>query len=295
MNRVRKIAALACAVFASSTTLAAEPLTWAGCGITKKSFMAELATAYQAKYGTEIILEGGGAAKGIRRVGDKSVNIGGSCRPKLPGNSEELSTQLNPVAWDALVVIVHKDNPVENVTIREVRDIYEGKIKNWKELGGPDRPLELQVRKGKNSGVGRTLRELAFGDFDKDFVATSVHRSSGPLEQAVETNPNAVGVTGVSSARKRDVKILKLEGKEPDYANIRSGDYHFYRPLYIAHNPSNPRYAEVKKFIDFAHSKEGREIIRTQGAVPYLDALHLIRKQREQWQRSLELMRLSQQ
>jgi phosphate transport system substrate-binding protein len=294
MNRVIKIAALATALLGSATALAAEPLTWAGCGITKKSFMAELAAAYQTKYGTEIILEGGGAAKGIRRVGDKSVNIGGSCRPKLPGHPEELSTQLNPVAWDALVVIVHPDNPVNNLTIDQVRRIYEGKIKNWKEVGGRDQPLELQVRRGKNSGVGRTLRELAFGDFDKKFVAKTAHKSSGPLEKAVVANVNAVGVTGVSSARKRKVKILHLEGKEANYDNIRSGEYLFYRPLYIAHNPANPRYREVKKFIDFAHSRQGRNIIRKQGVVPYLDALHLIRKQREQWQRSHEMMRVGQ-
>ena len=293
MNRVVKTAVLLCAVLSTSIALAAEPLTWAGCGITKKSFMAELAAAYQAKYGTEIILEGGGAAKGIRRVGDKSVDIGGSCRPKLPGHPEELATQLNPVAWDALVVIVHPDNPVNNITINQLQRMYEGKITNWKELGGKDQPLELQVRKGKLSGVGRTLRELAFGDFDKDFVATAIHKSSGPLEKAVESNPNAVGVTGVSSARKRKVKLLTLEGKEANYDNIRSGEYLFYRPLYIAHNPSNPRYDEVKRFIDFAHSREGREIIRKQGAVPYLDALHLIRKQREQWQHSLEMMKVS--
>jgi len=291
MHRVIKIAALSCAFLVTSISQAAEPLHWAGCGISKKSYMAELATAYEAKYGVKIVLEGGGAAKGIRRVGDKSVEIGGSCRPKLPGNPKELSTQLNPVAWDALVVIVHPSNPVTNINLSQVRDLYEGKITNWKQLGGKDQPVELQVRRGKVSGVGRTLRELAFGDFDKDFVASAVHKSSGPLEKAVESNPNAVGVTGVSSARKRNVKILTLQGKEPSYENIRSGDYLYYRPLYIAHNPASPRYAEVKRFIDFAHSREGRAIIRKQGVVPYLDALNLIRKQREQWQHSLELMR----
>jgi phosphate transport system substrate-binding protein len=294
MKRVIRNIALACTTLAAGAIHAAEPLNWAGCGITKKSFMAELATAYQAKYGTEIVLEGGGAAKGIRRVGDKSVAIGGSCRPKLPGNVAELSTQLNPVAWDALVVIVHPDNPVQDITIDQVRRVFEGEIKNWKEIGGRDQPVELQVRKGKHSGVGRTFRELAFADLDKEFVAHTVHKSSGPLEKAVEANPNAIGVTGVSSARKRNVKLLTLQGREADYANIRSGDYLFYRPLYIAHNPANPRYDEVKQFIDFAHSREGREIIRKQGVVPYLDALNLIRKQREQWQQVHELMQVGQ-
>lgn len=269
---------------------AAEPLVWAGCGITKKSFMAELAAAYTKKYGTEIILEGGGAAKGIRRVSNKEVDLGGTCRPKLPGHPEELTTQLNPVAWDALSVIVHKDNPVDNITLDQLKGVLEGRITNWKDLGGPDRPLELNARKSKNSGVGRTLRELAFGDLDKKFVAHTFHKSSGPLEKAIVASPNGIGVTGISSARKRDVKVLKLDGIEPNYENIRTGAYKLYRPLYIAFNPNNPRHREIKKFIDFAHSRKGRAIIKEQGAVPYLDALHLIRKQREQWQKSHELM-----
>ena len=293
MKRVLMLISALGTTLALSSAHAAEPLTWAGCGITKKSFMAELATAYTKKYGTEIILEGGGAAKGIRRVGKKEVHIGGSCRPKLPGHPEELTTRLNPVAWDALTVIVHPDNPVNSITLEQVKAIYEGRVKNWKELGGPDQPLELHARKSKNSGVGRTLRELAFGDFEKEFVAHTYHPSSGPLEKAVEANINAVGVTGISSARKRKVKVMQLGGVEPSYENIRSGSYQLYRPLYIAFNPNNPRHREIKKFIDFAHSRQGREIIREQGAVPYLDALHLIRKQREQWRKSHEMMQQS--
>jgi len=270
--------------FAHFLSATAEPLHWAGCGITKKAFMAELAMAFEAKTGTQIILEGGGAAKGIRRAGDKSVHLGGTCRPRLPGLRSEAVTRLNPVAWDALVVIAHPDNPVSDITLEQVRDVYEGRITNWRQLGGASRPLELQIRRGKQSGVGRTLRELVFRDVEKNFVAAAVHPSSGPLEKAVEGNLNAIGVTGVSSAKKRALKILKLEGRAPDYDNIRSGDYLLYRPLYIAYNPSNERYAEVAKFIDFAHSATGRKIIREQGSVPYLDAVHLTRRQREQWE-----------
>ena len=272
---------LICFPYNSAT---AEPLHWAGCGITKKAFMAELAKAFEAKTGTKIVLEGGGAAKGIRRAGDKSVHLGGTCRPRLPGQRSEAVTRLNPVAWDALVVITHPDNPVSDITLDQLRGIYEGRITNWLQLGGPSRPLELQIRSGKQSGVGRTLRELVFMDVEKNFVAAAVHPSSGPLEKAVEGNRNAIGVTGVSSAKKRALKILKLEGRDPDYDNIRSGDYLLYRPLYIAYNPSNERYVEVAKFIEFAHSAAGREIIRDQGSVPYLDAVHLTRKQREQWE-----------
>ena len=189
------------AVFSSQSLAVAEPLSWAGCGITKKAFMAELASAYQKKTGIEIVLEGGGAAKGIRRVGDRSVAIGGTCRPKLIGRTDEMRTRLNPVAWDALTVIVHPDNPVDNIELEELQALYEGRITNWQQLGGPDRPVDLLIRRGKLSGVGRILRELVFNDYDKTFISEHVYKSSGPLEEAVEINPNAIAVTGVSSSK----------------------------------------------------------------------------------------------
>lgn len=268
------------------TAGAAEPLTWAGCGITKLAFMAELASSYEKKTGIPIVLEGGGATKGIRRVAEKSVAIGGTCRAKIDGVADESATRLNPVAWDALVVIVHPDNPVKNLSMAQLRAVYEGRIDNWRKLGGSDQPLHLMVRQGKISGVGRTLRDLVFHDLDKDFVAYEAHKSTGPLEQAVERDPLAIAVTGVGSAHKRAVAILQLEGKEPSYSNISSGDYLLYRPLYIAFNPAHPRADEIQQFLDFAHSRTGRDIIRRAGAVPYLDAIHLVRKQREQWDRA---------
>ncbi len=261
----------------------AEPLIWAGCGITKKAFMGELAAAYQRRYGVEIKLQGGGATKGIRRISDQSVHIGGTCRPKLDTSSEESLAQLVPVAWDALVVIVHKDNPVTDISMAQLKDLYDGKITNWKQLGGADRPISLLARKGKISGVGLTLRELVFHDAEHDFASENLYPSSGPLEKAVEQQVGAIGVTGISSARKRAVKLLKLEGKYPSYDTVRSGEYLLYRPLYIAFNSANERYDEVKRFIDFAHTRAGREIIRNAGTVPYLDALRLVHKQRDQW------------
>lgn len=268
----------------SQHAVASEPLIWAGCGITKKAFMGELAEAYKRRYGVEIMLEGGGATKGIRRISDQSVHIGGTCRPKLDANAEESLAQLVPVAWDALVVIVHKDNPVSDISMQQLKDLYDGKVTNWKQLGGPDRPVSLMIRKGKISGVGLTLRELVFHDAEHEFVSTHVFPSSGPLEKAVENNSDAIGVTGISSARKRDVKLLKLEGKYPNYDTVRTGEYLLYRPLYIAFNSANQRYDEVKRFVDFAHTRAGREIIRNAGTVPYLEALRLVHKQREQWQ-----------
>ncbi|WP_456445386.1 phosphate ABC transporter substrate-binding protein [Thiolapillus sp.] len=265
-------------------------LHWAGCGITKKAFMKELAAEYEKIYGVPFVLEGGGATKGIRRVKDRSVDLGGSCRPKLSGTAEERFVHMTPVAWDALVVMVHKDNPVSDISLGQVKDLYEGKITNWKELGGNDAPIELLVRKGKISGVGYTLRQLIWGNPNQDFKGSKEYPSSGPLEKAIETNPNAIGISGISSAGKRNVKLLTLEGKTPSFENIKSGNYLMYRPLYITYmTRNNPRLREIKRFISFALSKRGRAIIREQGVVPYLDAIGLTAKQKEQRKKVREL------
>lgn len=282
------LAFLSCSA-AVSAAEAPPPMHWAGCGITAKAFMNELAAAYERYTGQKIELEGGGATKGIRRIADLDADMGGSCRPKLKGNMAESKARMSPLAWDALVVITHPSNPVDTITRDQLRGILAGEVNNWQELGGPDAPIKLFAREGKISGVGWTLRRLVLGDADRDFQADTFFKSTGPLEKAIEQDPLAIGVTGISSASKRNLKILKLDGKDPSYDNIRNGDYQLYRPLYLTYNPDHPRVKEIKAFIAFANSKPGRDIIRAQGVVPYLEGARLTLIQREQWEEAREL------
>ena len=264
-------------------------LIWAGCGITKKAFMAELAKAYEKKTGVVVSLNGGGATKGIRKAVKGQIDIGGACRPIIEGHPEERSAYQVPVAWDALVVIVNPKNPVKTITVRELQKIYLGEINNWKQLGGWDHPIELYVRRGKISGVGRTLRELVFANFQQDFPgAKHVVRSSGPLEKGVQSNVYGIGTTGISSAKRRKVNMLQLNGKSPSYENIKSGSYVLYRPLYLVTRGQQSADKKVKDFITFALSRTGREVIRKAGSVPYSDAMGLVMKQLEQYDQATE-------
>lgn len=256
-----------------------EGLIWAGCGITKKAFMQELATAYQKKTGIEIDLQGGGATRGIRDVQNGKINIGGACRARLEFSSKERYVTQIPLAWDAIVFIVNKNNPVDNITLKQVRAIYDGKITNWKQLGGKDMPLELYVRKSPISGVGQTLRDLVFLNGDQTFTSRAhVVKSSGPAERAVEKSADAFTASGISSARRRDVKMLKVHGVEPNFETIKDGSYMFYRPLYLVTKlgETNPL---VNNFVAFATSEEGTNIIRKTGTVPFTDALNLLSNQ----------------
>ncbi len=213
-----------------STASHAITLSWVGCGITKKAFMQELAAAYQKKTGIEITISGGGATKGIQSVTDHEADLGGSCRYRIEGEAPKSKVRFNPVAWDALIVAVHKSNPVDTISMAQLQQLYRGEIDNWRQLGGSDQPVELLVHNGKISGVGLTIRQLVFSDPEMDFPLDHTYKSSGPLEEAIEQNPNAVGMTGISSGRKRDFKILKLDGKEPSFDNIKTGSYMLYRP-----------------------------------------------------------------
>ncbi len=254
----------------------AETLNWVGCGISKKSYLTQLAEEYTKARDIEFNIQGGGATKGIREVANGNSDLGGSCRFHLPGDESESRIGFEPVAWDALAIITHPDNPVDNLTLDQVKAIYTGKLTNWKELGGPDMPINLFARNGNISGVGYSIRSLIFSDVTMTFHASKLFKSSGPLEKAVQSTPGSIAITGISSARLRDVKIMSLNNKQPDYKTIKSGQYVLYRPLYITYDPSSDKISQLRDFIKFAHSRKGKSIMRENGVVPYLDALRLV-------------------
>jgi phosphate transport system substrate-binding protein len=190
------------------------PLAWTGCGISKKAYMMEMARAYEESKGISITVSGGGATKGIRATHMGTTDIGGSCRLYLKGigdtvHERESGVEFVHVAWDALVAIAHPNNPVDNMSLRDLKKVYDGKIANWKALGGPDRRVILVVRDGKYSGVGHMFRKLIFHDQEYVFKGKIMQKvkSTGPLEKKVSRSVFAFGVDGISSAKKANVKI----------------------------------------------------------------------------------------
>ncbi len=141
------------------------------------------------------------------------------------------------VAWDALVVIVNPDNDVDNISVEQLKQIYEGRISKWSEVGGADRPIGVIARDGKNSGVGHMFRQLVFNDPGFTIKARALRvKSTGPLEKKVEKVKTAIAIDGISSAKKRKFKFLSLDGVAPTKENIASGKYPLFRPLYLAIN-----------------------------------------------------------
>ncbi|MEO5373860.1 MAG: phosphate ABC transporter substrate-binding protein [Alphaproteobacteria bacterium] len=256
-----------------------DDLTWVGCGVSKKAFMSALAKAYEAKTGVGISLSGGGATRGIRAPAAGESDMGGSCRHLIDA-PEEKNARLVPVGWDALVAITHPSNPIRDISLAQLTSVFTGIIVNWRDLGGPDKPIKVVVREGKISGVGRMARELIFKDPDEDYPpAVTTLPESGPIEELIEQDETAIALTGISSSRKRTLNLLSVDGVAPTYENVASGSYPFFRPLYLvtSKTPSD----KVKDFIKFATRDEGQDIIRSEGTVTLKDGSRLWPKYRE--------------
>jgi phosphate transport system substrate-binding protein len=244
-------------------------ITFTGCGIVKTAFMQEIGNAYEKKTGTKVIITGGGATKGIRFAAAEKADIGGGCRHTL-NVPEEKNAKGTRVAWDGLVVIVNPDNPVKNLTVNQLNQILTGKITNWSQVGGKNVEIQVLARTGKISGVGRMTRELIFGNPEMNYTENAIiFPSTGPLETAVENNVDAIGISGASSARKRQVALLKIDGVEPSYENISSGKYPFFRPLYLF--TAREAHSKAKALVSFVLSEEGQEVIKSQGTVTLKD------------------------
>ncbi len=267
MYQIIKIFTIISAVAFAGGVMAAQTISWTGCGITKKAFMTEMSKQYFAETGIKVKITGGGATKGIRHVASGKTDIGGSCRHKL-NVSEEKNALMHHVAWDALVFIVNKKNPVTDISLDQVKGVYNGDITNWKELGGNDAPINLIVRASAISGVAYMARELIFNNPDMIFSSNAKKvKNSGRLEVAISKDPDAIGVTGISSAKKRlnVLNVLKLDGVYPGKENIAQGTYKYFRPLYLVTvaEPTN----KMKSFIDFVKSEKGQAVISSEGTV----------------------------
>ena len=267
------IITMICCVCDSVYSQEEDMLSFKGCSIIRRAFMSEAARAYENITGVKIIVTGGGATLGIRAAAAGDADIGGSCRPCLPEwFDEEKGVYMTQIAWDGLSFITHPSNPVNDITLKDAKYILLGKITNWKEIGGPDQRIICVFRSqvpehgGKVSGVGYMTRVMIFKDPNISFTDNALFfRNSAGVEEKIEIIPFTFGVTGVSSARKRNVKILSLNGVPTTKENIASGSYPLFRPLYLM-TKGKPA-GEGKKFIEWLLSDAGQAVVSKQGTV----------------------------
>jgi len=239
------------------------------------------AEAYQAKHPEVLIsVTGGGSGSGIASLINGTADIANASR-KI--KEEELKTAaingIEPVeftvARDAIAVIVNPNNPINQLTLEQVSDIYSGKVNNWAELGGEDRPI-VRLSRETNSGTHVYFLEevLRLGNkenktlFSRD---TLLLPSSEGITSEVRDNPNAIGYDGLGYVTP-DVKVLAIADVgstnylTPSYETVNDNSYPIARDLYM-YTAGLPQ-GNVKQYLDWIISEEAQKIVLDLGFIP---------------------------
>ena len=169
------------------------------------------------------------------------------------------------VAMDGIALIVHPSNPVGNLTVEQVRDIYMGKITSWKQLGGPDVQIVI-ISRDTNSGTYETFEKLVMKK-EKIHESTEYVGSNGAIRQRVQSTKAAIGYAGLGFVD-RSVKALEINGVMPDAGTIASGVYPVARPLFMFTNGYPKLGSHLFSFITLYLSPKGQEIVEEIGFIP---------------------------
>jgi phosphate transport system substrate-binding protein len=169
------------------------------------------------------------------------------------------------IALDGLPVLVHPSNPVKGLTIQQIRDIYTGKITNWNQVGGPNRPIVI-ISRDTNSGTYETFETLVLAG-EKITDRAEYVGSNGAVRQRVQSTPNAIGYAGLGFVD-RTVKALEVNGIAPTQETVIAGSYPISRPLFMFTDGYPRLGSHLYRFVTFYLSPRGQEIVAEIGFVP---------------------------
>ena len=218
--------------------------------------------------GVEVSVKGGGSGVGIAAIIDGSADIGNASRAIkakeiINAKSKGINPVGNEVAKDGIAMVVHKSNPIDAITLDQLRDIFSGRITNWSKIGGGSGKI-VAVSRDTTSGTYEVFGELVLrgAKLRDDAIMTVSNRE---VAENVKNTEGAIGYLGLAFMSD-EMKVLKVEGVLATEANVINGTYKVARPLYMYTNgePSGL----VKQFIDYVLSPEGQKIVKEVGYVP---------------------------
>ena len=224
---------------------------------------------------TKIQVTGGGTGTGFAALQNKTTDLCNASR-KIRGT--EISECIKSfgrrpteykVALDGLSVYVHESNPVKELTVEQVGLIFTGKIKNWKEVGGPDAPITLYSREN-SSGTYEFFKENVLKGADFASSAQTMPGTAAVL-QAVAKDKNGIGYGGAAyGAGAKHLSIKKDDASpaiEPSEETVVKGTYPIWRYLYIYINPALDR-GEIAKYLAWIRSEDGQKVVKDVGYFP---------------------------
>lgn len=227
-----------------------------------------LAKSFQANNtNIKVFVQGGGSSAGVTAVGMGTADIGMSSA-NLTASQLSLYPNLKPVpiAVDGIAVIVNPQNPVNNLTLNQVRDIFSGSISNWNQVGGPNQKINI-VNREAGSGTRDGMQKIVLkgSRFSSGGITQS---ATGAVRSYIAGDPNAIGYISFAEVD-NSVKTPGINGVIPTYNAIANGTYPIQRDLLLVTNgdPSG----NAKAFIDFTLSPAGQAILKADKEVSIND------------------------
>ncbi|MBM4152013.1 MAG: phosphate ABC transporter substrate-binding protein [Kiritimatiellaceae bacterium] len=247
-------------------------LLMSGCGKQRTAVTAAGSTAFQpfaeslAEKFMEthpeiaVTIQGGGSALGIQAALSGAAQIGMADIVDLPPEAKVLKSVV--VARDGIAVVVNNANPVKDLTEAQIRDVFSGKIRNWKELGGVDHAITVVSREA-GSGTRSSFEQLL-----KGFVLTKdaiIQDSNGTIRETVVMDQNSIGYLSHGLLNDK-LKALTVNGVACTTEEVLAGRYTIVRPVYLfTKGDASPA---CQAFIDYVCSAEGQKMIHDSGLIP---------------------------
>ncbi len=214
-----------------------------------------------------ISVRGGGSSVGIASIIAGTVDIGDASRhikskELVQARENGINPYENVVANDGIAVIVHKNNTVKNLTLDQLKDIYTGKVQNWKEVGGPKMPIVV---------ISRDVSSGTFEVFNKKVLANAkvvssslMLASNNAVASTIADTPGAIGYAGLGYLTDK-INAVTINNVMPTKKTIQTQEYPISRTLHMYTNGA-PK-GLVKQYIDYILSEEGQQVIEEQGFI----------------------------
>lgn len=226
--------------------------------------MGLLGEAFEgANSGIHVTYNATGSGSGIQAVQEGRCDIGLSSR-SLKEAEKAAGLVETVLAYDGIAIVVHPDNPLADLTLEQIADIYTGRITRWEELGGAEGEIVVLGREA-NSGT-RDGFESITGTAEACHYRQELS-SNGDVIATVASNPNAIGYASLSAV-KDSVVALRVDGIAPSEATVKDGSYPVQRPFVLVTRQDTPLSDAAQRFFDYATSAQAREVIAMAGVVP---------------------------
>ena len=213
--------------------------------------------------GVSIEVQQIGSSAGIKNAIDGTSQIGMASRD-LKDEEKAAGLKETQIAIDGIAVITNKNNTVKDLTLEQVKDIYTGKITNWKEVGGNDAPIVV-VSREDGSGTRDGFQENVGFESEELTKDAQISDGSGNIKSIVEGNENAIGYISFGYVDE-NVNALTIDGVELNAENVKNDSYAIARPFLFV-NKEDVITEQGKNFIDFILSEEGQNVVEENGFI----------------------------